>query len=246
MITLSQAAIGLGVAAKIEAGEQQTTQLPPGLYQPDAEHLSHALMNDGRFHPIPEGCPTDYIRTSSEPFHPQFFSEDEFTVTHRIVELLLGEVSQPGADGREIVSQEVAQWIDLRVSSAAGVREAALHMNSLPRALAAAYFGLHHVNEIETSDPEKICREGLTWIASAAQSRQAQDFLSLSTEQQIAILDSISDGRADKENENPGTRFFAFLKGEVIRSFYTSRAGLKELDFKGNAFYARSPGCQTK
>ncbi len=238
MITLSQAAIVVGVAGRVEAGEKPDTPLPPGLYQPNAEHLSHALMTDGRFHPIPGGSPTDYIRGSDEPFHPLFFSEKEFAVIHRIVELLLG--------GRERVSQEVAEWVDLRVSSAGAVREAARHVNPLHRALAAAYFGLHHVNEVETSNPEKICRDGLAWIASTAQSRDPEDFLSLSTEQQIAILDSISDGRADRQNENRGTRFFAFVKTETIRGFYTSRVGLKELDFKGNAFYARSPGCETR
>ena len=42
---------------------------------------------------------------------------------------------------------------------------------------------------------------------------------------------------------NAGTRFYDLLKAESIRGFYTSRRGLKELDFKGNSFYAESPGC---
>jgi hypothetical protein len=32
----------------------------------------------------------------------------------------------------------------------------------------------------------------------------------------------------------------------LIRGFYTSRLGLKELDYKGNAFYAESPSCPNK
>jgi hypothetical protein len=31
-----------------------------------------------------------------------------------------------------------------------------------------------------------------------------------------------------------------------VRGFYTSQVGLKELDSKGNAFYARSLGCDNK
>ena len=62
---------------------------------------------------------------------------------------------------------------------------------------------------------------------------------------QIAVLESISDARSDKQTENAGTRFFTFLKSEIIRAYYTSQPGLKELDFKGNGFYARSPGCSS-
>jgi hypothetical protein len=57
------------------------------------------------------------------------------------------------------------------------------------------------------------------------------------------VLGSISDARADKQTGNAGTKFFAYFKPEVIRGYYTSQAGLHELDFKGNSFYARSPGC---
>jgi hypothetical protein len=93
------------------------------------------------------------------------------------------------------------------------------------------------VHQIESYEPQRICSEGLAWLAEKG------DFISAGTDKQIAILDSISDARTDKQ-ENAGTRFFAFMKSEVIRGFYTSRAGLKELDYKGNGFYAASPGCK--
>lgn len=32
-------------------------------------------------------------------------------------------------------------------------------------------------------------------------------------------------------------------KGQPIQRFYTSREGLRELNFKGNAFNVESPGC---
>ena len=41
----------------------------------------------------------------------------------------------------------------------------------------------------------------------------------------------------------PQTRFFTFLKAEAIRAYYTSRHGLRELNYKGNWYYAASPGC---
>lgn len=239
MVTIGQAAAGLRIAGRMQGDTMEAIPLPAGLYLPSQEHLSHALMSAERFHPIPRGCPTDYIRPRNGPFEPLFFSEAEFQVVQRVTKLLLGEPSEAGQDG---VEQEVAEWIDLRVASAGGAHEAALHLDPLYRALAEAY-DAGQMERMEKLDPVKICREGLEWISSEAQSRHAGSFLGLRTEQQIELLDSISDERADKQKETAGTRFFGYMKGEVIRGFYTSRAGLKELDYRGNAFYARSPGC---
>jgi hypothetical protein len=69
--------------------------------------------------------------------------------------------------------------------------------------------------------------------------------LLLGENEQRQILTLVSDEGSDKHIEHPGTRFFKLMKSEAIRGFYTSRIGLTELDFKGNAFYARSPGCKT-
>lgn len=195
-----------------------TSPLVPGLYLPSTDHLSHALMNGGPFQPGP----------------PQFFSSPEFAIIRRIAALILGE----GDDGPG--SADVAAFIDLRVANSVAVREASLQLDPLHHALAVAYYGSAAVREVESYDPPKICREGLAWLAERG------EFLSHNTDRQIAILDTISDIPTDKHVHNEGTRFFDFVKSEVIRGFYTSRAGLKELDFKGNGFYAASPGCKNK
>lgn len=242
LVTISQAAVGLGVAGSVQGHTENAATaavLPPGVYQPSTDGLSHALMSAEQYHPIPPGCPTDYVLPANGPFELLFFSAAEFPVIRRLTQLLLGDVSDdPG------MSQEVAEWVDLRVSSADGVHQAALDVDPLYRALAAAYFG--QAEHVPAAASARVCREGLEWIFSAARAQHSKEFMSLEVERQIAILHSIGDERPDKQNENPGTRFFAFLKPEVIRGFYTSRAGLKELDFKGNAFYARSPGCPSK
>ncbi len=239
LVTIGQAAGYLTLSSSL-AESEQVPQLPAGVYLPSTNHLGHALMSAGRFHTIPAGCPTDYIRPRTEAFVPQFFSAPEYAVVRRITQLLLGGNEDPS------LTEEVTEWVDLRVASAAGVRESALGLDPLHRALTVAYLGSAQVNQLETLGCEKICREGLEWLASTAQSRRSDQFLSLDKEQQIAILKSISDERSDQHSENAGTRFFAFLKPEIVRGFYTSQAGLKELDFKGNAFYARSPGCDSK
>ncbi|HSU60225.1 MAG TPA: gluconate 2-dehydrogenase subunit 3 family protein [Bryobacteraceae bacterium] len=196
-----------------------SSALPPGLYLPSTDHLGHALMNHGQVQPGP----------------PQFFSPREFAVIRGMAELILGE--EPNAPNAGI-GNAIAAWIDLRVFSSAGARAAANSLDPLHRTLAVAYYGAAAVHELESSDPRKICREGLAWVAERG------DFISLDPHQQITILDSISDARPDKQSENAGTQFFAYVKSEIIKGFYTSRTGLKELDYKGNAFYASSPGCK--
>lgn len=241
LVSIGQAAVTLGVTGTARDATIGTPALPPGVYEPSTDHLSHALMSAERYHPIPAGSPTDYIRPADGPFKPLFFSAAEFPVILRITQLLLGTASEERA-----LSQEVAEWIDLRLSSVADFREAWKHVDPLHRSLAVAYFGHAQQERDAKADPAGTCRDGLGWISSEARSGYSKEFLLLPEEQQIALLQSISDERPDKQMENAGTRLFAFLKAETVRGFYTSRAGLKELDFKGNAFYARSPGCESR
>jgi hypothetical protein len=246
MVTISQAAVGLGLSGSTQAHTQDPQQLPPGLYLPSSDHLSHALMSTEQFHAVPPGCPTDYIRPRTRPFSALFFSASEFAVIRRLIGLLLGEVSTGDENGHESIAQDVAEWIDLRVWSADGVRAAALSIHPLYRDLAVAYYGAAQVRQVEVLDPADTCRQGLAWMNAIAQAQHSKEFLALETEQQVAVLDTVSDERADKQLRNSGTRFFDFLKTETIKGFYTSEGGLKELDFKGNAFYARSPGCDSQ
>jgi hypothetical protein len=215
------AAVGLPSTEPRPAGSepQSSSFLPPGLYLPSTEHLGHALAQAEQ--------------PRSTPHKPEFFSPPEYAIIRQIAALILGEEANSPA------SENAAAWIDLRASHSAAVREAALSLDPLHHALAVSFYGAVAVREMESYDPQKICREGLAWLAEKG------NFLSLNTDSQIATLDSISDARPDKHLENAGTRFFAYIKSEVIKGFYTSRAGLRELDFKGNGFYASSPGCKT-
>lgn len=233
------------VAASLLDGPAQPA-LPAGLYEPSNDHLSHALMADDQFHPIPPETETDYVPPRSGPFQPQFFSSPEFQIVRQIVKLMLGDVAEPSSaanaekkTGLQIVD-ELAEWLDLTVFSAAEVREAARRMAPEHRILAVHYYGAAAVEEVENNEAQKICREGLKWLTEQS---EGGDFLKLGDDQQIQLLRRISDDRADKAARNEGTRFFRLIKAGVVRGFYTSRLGLKELDYKGNAFYAESPGC---
>jgi gluconate 2-dehydrogenase subunit 3-like protein len=97
--------------------------------------------------------------------------------------------------------------------------------------------------ELETFEPERICREGLTWLGEESQRRFGKAFLNTAPVGQVQLVQAISDARPDKSGVHAGARLFDFLKAECIRGFYTSRRGLKELNFRGNSFYGEPPGC---
>ncbi|HJT00789.1 MAG TPA: gluconate 2-dehydrogenase subunit 3 family protein [Terriglobales bacterium] len=207
------------------------TALPPGLYEPSPRHLMHALSAQ-RAPAIPPGSETDYVQPRQGTYQPQFFSADEFRVVTRLVAILLGKVD-------EGTLAETAEWLDLRFQSAADVRDAARRLDPLHRALAVAYYGEARVVELETSDPQAIPRAGLAALDERAQ-KLGRPFLALSPPQQVDLVREMSQA----PQETALRRFYDLLRHETIHGYYTSRAGLKELDYKGNSYYSQCPGCE--
>jgi len=209
--------------------------LPPGLYYPSQDHLSHALGDLGTVRTIPPGSQTEYARPSSQPFRPQFFSDEELKIATRIIELLLGKVGSGAL-------LEGVQWLDLYLYSAAGVREAALRLDPLHRALAVAYYGESAVRELETADPQGPVRSGWTALQDLSIEQFGQGFLAVSESQQIMLLTKISSSNP----ETPLRKFFEIIRTEAVRGYYTSADGLKDIDYKGNWYYATCPACEEK
>ena len=236
-------------------GESQQTEhavataLPPGLYTPSMDHVAHALNREGLFFPIPPGAETEFVRPRSGPFLPQAFSSEEFPVIRRLVELILGEnmktaPAQTVLGAADILYDEVAAWIDLVVFSGPRVRAAARNLTPEQRALAVAYFTNEEpVHELEIFEPERICKEGLAWLQQESELRSFRTFLTVPPAMQLELVSSICDSRPNLAVRHAGTWFFDFLKAEAIRGYYTSRLGLKELNYTGNSFYGQSPGC---
>jgi hypothetical protein len=150
-------------------------------------------------------------------------------------EILLGNV-----DAGALI--ETAQWVDLRFASAAAVRAAARQLDPLHRALAIAYFGETRVVEAENDDPQSVARAGLAALEQYSHSRFGRDFLQLSASEQADTGREISHSPED----TPLRRFYDLLRREAIRGYYTSRPGLTELDYQGNAYHIQCPGCEKK
>ena len=225
-----------GVAPELVAlttGGHHSTALPPGLYYASQEHLSQAFGDFGRMHAIPPGSETEYAGPTTAHFRPQFFSDEEFRVVRRIIGILLGPVDA-GA-----LSQS-AQWLDLYLYSAAHVREAALKLDPLHRALAAAYYGEEPVRELETADPQNSVRSGLQALQQLSIEQYTKPFLTLDESQQANLVLVMSTAGP----ESPLHKFYELTRTEAARGYYTSAAGLKELDYKGNWYYGTCPGCE--
>ena len=129
-------------ATLVSATAPDLQALPPGLFEPSSEHMVHALTNDERYVKIPAGSETDYVRPRLGPFRPAFFNEHEFQMVQRLVKLTLGyrrrALRRPPMQNWNKRSADVAEWIDLVVSQAASVREAANQISPQHRALAVA------------------------------------------------------------------------------------------------------------
>ncbi len=231
------------------SGSSPDAALPPGLYEPSNDHLTHALGADGLFHPVPAGSETDYRRPRAGPFEPQFFTEQEFKMIGRLVELMLGEpagssqIADTAEGGPGSVAADVAAWVDFVAANSSGVRQAARNLAPPHRTLAIHYHGREDVERLENSDLEAIRREGLDWLANESKKKFRRDFLELGEPEQIELLSEMTDQPDGASAPEPPRKLFRWLKGQVIHGFYRSPAGLKELDFKGNAFYAGSLGC---
>jgi len=230
MVTLAGVSGLIPPGALLSAQEQ--AELPPGLYAPSASDLVHALSSGHHFMTPPPGSETDYAQPAVSPFQPQFFSPDEFRLVTRITEIILGNVP---ADALA----QATQWTDLSFYSGDGIRKAALQLDPLHRALAVAFFDEPTVRDLETADPAKIARQGIpSWNQECLQKHRSA-FLEVSAPLQEEFLRAV----ALQQPAGPSRKFLEAVRGEAIRGYYTSAQGLKELDYKGNAYHPSCPGC---
>jgi hypothetical protein len=227
-----------GVSGLIPQGvllsAQEQAELPPGLYVPSASDLVHALSTGHHLVKPPVGSETDYAEPEASPFQPRFFSPEEFRLVTRLTEIMLGNVE---ADALA----QATQWVDWSFYSADGARKAAQNLDPLHRALAVAYFGEPTVRELETADPAKIAREGIPAWNKQAVGKYGSGFMDLAAPKQEELVRAV----AAEEATDAARKFLEALRGEAIRGYYTSAQGLKELEYKGNAYHPSCPGCDS-
>ncbi len=119
------------------------------------------------------------------------------------------------------------------------MRRAARRLDPAHRALAVAYHGQARVTEQETAEPERDVRAALRQLDARAREGAGRPFLQTPAGAQADLVREMSRAAPD----TPASRGYAVLRREAIRGYFTTRAGLQDLNFKGNAYYGTCPGC---
>jgi gluconate 2-dehydrogenase gamma chain len=86
---------------------------------------------------------------------------------------------------------------------------------------------------------------GLMWLDSYAIDHYGKTYLECPPDQRKEILDLIAyrkNAKATPELKQ-AVSFFAFLRNMVCDGFYTSKIGIEDLQYMGNATRAEWPGC---
>ncbi|MBV8072169.1 MAG: gluconate 2-dehydrogenase subunit 3 family protein [Acidobacteriaceae bacterium] len=73
---------------------------------------------------------------------------------------------------------------------------------------------------------------------------RGEQFVTMSEEQRVALLERISEPERDASKRNPGYKHYALIKDMTVHAFYTSRIGLVDvLKYQGLAYLTEFPGC---
>ncbi|HUE23258.1 MAG TPA: gluconate 2-dehydrogenase subunit 3 family protein [Bryobacteraceae bacterium] len=86
-------------------------------------------------------------------------------------------------------------------------------------------------------------RDGLKWLDATAKKTYGASFAGLSPEQQTEILRRAASRESAERGGTEGRTFFRLIRRYTVMGYYTSRAGLSELDYPGLQFYSQSPAC---
>jgi gluconate 2-dehydrogenase gamma chain len=86
-------------------------------------------------------------------------------------------------------------------------------------------------------------RDGLAWLDRTAKVRHGSAFVSLRPEQQTEILKSVAYAANTAPQDVQGRTFFLLARRYTVMGYYTSRAGMQELDYPGLKLYSASPAC---
>ena len=86
-------------------------------------------------------------------------------------------------------------------------------------------------------------RGGLAWLDQECNSRFNTTFVASTNEQRTAVLDDVSGLERPSPDLSHGIAFFRSFRDLVATGFWTSKAGIADLQFTGNVFVAEWNGC---
>ncbi|NIG52349.1 gluconate 2-dehydrogenase subunit 3 family protein [Chitinophaga sp. Cy-1792] len=105
------------------------------------------------------------------------------------------------------------------------------HSGSASEAAVPAFIGFIVKDKPELQLP---MRGGLRWLDVQTAKRFNKSFTEASHEQQIQIVDDIAYPEKAKPEMSQGVAFFNLMRNLTATGFYTSKIGIKDIDYKGN------------
>ena len=90
----------------------------------------------------------------------------------------------------------------------------------------------------ENPEYQRQLAGGLMWIDATCADRYGKPFLECAAGEQKALLDEIA-----SRGEGAGPAFFAFLRDLTLDGYFTSRAGIEYLGYRGNGALPEFRGC---
>lgn len=75
---------------------------------------------------------------------------------------------------------------------------------------------------------------GLAWLDAQTRAMDGKPFAECPASAQTALLDQIAFRKNDSPRLGPGIRFFDLARRMTVDAYYTSKAGIAELGYKGN------------
>ena len=95
-------------------------------------------------------------------------------------------------------------------------------------------------------DVQEPFRKGLHWLNKRARNLYGQPYSKLPATDQQAILRRLAYKAEQSPDETEGQQFFLLLRSYTVMGYYTTRAGLEQLDYPGLRMYSSSPACPHK
>ncbi len=89
-------------------------------------------------------------------------------------------------------------------------------------------------------------QRGLHWLNAKARRLYGQPYSKLPIADQQAILRRLAYTSEQSPDEKEGQEFFLLLRRYTVMGYYTTRAGLEQLDYPGLRMYSSSPACPHK
>ncbi len=96
---------------------------------------------------------------------------------------------------------------------------------------------------IEYPNNRARMRNGLGWLNAEARERFGKPFPDVTDDERIALVEDIAWPKRAKPEHEAGVQFFNAFRDLTSTGFWSSRMGVKDLNYQGNVAIAEWKGC---